>query len=59
QVGDQVIALMSTSEKIEGRTTIKDIFERELANGQEQFSFAVSRDGSTWVVSLTYSGDAG
>lgn len=58
QVGDEVVALMSTNEAIAGRTTMKDILERELSDGKEQFSFAVSRAGSIWVVSLDYSGGA-
>ncbi|MEM6593352.1 MAG: serine/threonine-protein kinase [Pseudomonadota bacterium] len=56
EVGDELIALMTTSERIEGRTSFQDIVERELANGQTDFSFAVSRGGSMWVVSMTYSG---
>ncbi|MEM9898900.1 MAG: serine/threonine protein kinase, partial [Pseudomonadota bacterium] len=56
EVGDELIALMTTSERIEGRTSLQDIVERELANGQTEFSFAVSRGGSMWVVSMTYSG---
>ncbi|MEM7470505.1 MAG: serine/threonine-protein kinase [Pseudomonadota bacterium] len=56
QVGDELIALMTTSERIEGRTSLKDIVERELAGGQTEFSFAVSREGSMWVVSMTYNG---
>ena len=56
QVGDEVIALMSTNETIDDRTSMKDILERELADGNEQFSFAVSRAGSMWVVSLSYTG---
>ncbi|MCY4335990.1 MAG: serine/threonine-protein kinase [Litoreibacter sp.] len=56
QVGDELIALMTTSERIEGRNSLQDIVERELENGQTEFSFAVSRDGSMWVVSMTYSG---
>ncbi len=58
QVGDEVVALMSTSETIQGRTSLPEILERELAEGKDQFSFAVSRAGSMWVVSLTYSGGA-
>ncbi|MEM9585204.1 MAG: protein kinase [Pseudomonadota bacterium] len=54
QIGDVVVALMSTNEAIESRTAFADIIEREHANGNEQLSFAVSRSGSMWVVSMTY-----
>ncbi len=57
QVGDEVIAYMSTSEPIIERETLSSIFTRELQNGTDEFSFAVSRDGSMWVASFTYNGN--
>jgi hypothetical protein len=56
QEGDIVSSYISTSESIDGRTTIFDIFNRELTNGVEQFTFAVQRDGSLWIASYTYGG---
>lgn len=56
QEGDIVSSYISTSESINDRTTLYDIFNRELTNGVEQFTFAVQRDGSLWIASYTYSG---
>lgn len=54
QVGDQIIAYMATSERLEGRTSLKDIMDREITAGTSQFSFAVQREGSMWIASLDY-----
>jgi len=56
QVGDELIAYMSTSEPVVERTSLPSIFTRELQNGTEEFSFAVSRNGSMWVAYYTYNG---
>ena len=56
QEGDVVSSYISTSESINDRTTLYDIFNRELTNGVEQFTFAVQRDGSLWIASYTYGG---
>jgi serine/threonine protein kinase len=53
EVGDVVTSYISTGETIDQRDSIMNIFERELANGTEQFSFAVQRDGGLWVASHT------
>ena len=55
QAGDQVFAYIPTGEFVDGRTTLKDILDRELANGVEQFSFAVRRDGAMWVGAIELS----
>jgi hypothetical protein len=56
QIGDELIAYMSTSEPVIERTSLPSIFTRELENGTDEFSFAVSRDGSMWVAYYTYNG---
>ncbi|SFS22217.1 serine/threonine-protein kinase [Yoonia litorea] len=56
RVGDVISSYIATSEAVEGRTTLYDIFARETANGVEQYTFAVQRDGSLWVASYTYGG---
>ncbi len=54
QVGDKIIAYMRTSEKVNERTSMLEILEREMAEGESQFSFAVDREGSMWIASLEY-----
>ena len=56
RVGDVVSSYIPESLAIDDRTTIADIFDRELANGVEQFTFAVQREGSLWIASYTYGG---
>ena len=56
QVGDALVAYMSTSEPVVERTSLPSIFTRELENGTNEFSFAVSRGGSMWVADYTYNG---
>ena len=56
QVGDVVSSYIATSEAIDDRKSIYDIFSRELGNGVEQYTFAVQRDGSLWIASYTYGG---
>ena len=56
QVGDVVRSFIPTSEIVNDRDTLLSIFNRELGEGTEQFQFAVQRDGSLWVASLTYAG---
>ncbi len=58
EVGDVITSYIPTSESIDGRNTLFDIFNRELENGTEQFMFAVQRDGGLWVASLAYPGAA-
>ncbi len=53
EVGDVITSYISTGETIDQRDSIMNIFEREFANGTEQFSFAVQRDGGLWVASHT------
>ncbi|MEL6642209.1 MAG: hypothetical protein AAFP98_13030, partial [Pseudomonadota bacterium] len=54
KVGDELVAYMRTSEQVDQRTSLKEILEREIADGQSQFSFAVRRDGTMWIASLEY-----
>ena len=56
QVGDVIRSFIPTSEIVNDRDTLLSIFNRELGNGTDQFQFAVQRDGSLWVASLTYTG---
>ena len=56
QVGDVVSSYIATSEALTERTSIFEVFEREIANDVEQFTFAVQRDGSLWIASYTYGG---
>ena len=58
KVGDQLIAYMRTSERVDQRTSVKSIMDREIAEGASQFSFAVSRDGTMWIASLDYAENA-
>lgn len=53
QVGDIIASFIATSEALDGRTTIGDILTREQQNGTEQLTFAVMRNGSLWVASLS------
>lgn len=57
-VGDTLIALMSTSEPLDGRTSLRDVLAREVATGATEFSFAVSREGSMWIAAMTHLGGA-
>ena len=54
QVGDVLIAYIPTSGEINTRTSLKDIFDSEVAAGTVQFNFAVNRDNSMWVAGLAY-----
>ena len=54
EVGDELIAYMRTSEQVNARTSLSDILNREIADGQTQFSFAVRRNDSNWIASLNY-----
>ncbi|WP_333714176.1 serine/threonine-protein kinase [Yoonia sp.] len=56
QIGDVVTSYIATSEPVDDRTSIVDIFTREIAAGIEQFTFAVQRDGSLWIATYTYDG---
>ena len=58
KVGDQLIAYMRTSERVDQRTSVKSIMDREIAEGNSQFSFAVSREGTMWIASLEYADNA-
>lgn len=53
QAGDVVTSYIPTSENITERDTLGRLIERELNNGTEQFMFAVQREGSMWVASMT------
>ena len=56
ELGDIIRSFIPTSEIVNERDTLLSIFTRELENGTDQFQFAVQRDGSLWVASLTYAG---
>ncbi|MEM8851986.1 MAG: protein kinase [Pseudomonadota bacterium] len=53
QRGDQVFASVDAGLRFEGPTDLRTLLERELGTDRQSFSFAVLRDGSNWVASLT------
>ena len=55
-VGDVITSYIPTGEVLDGPGSLLNIFNRELENGTEQFMFAVQREGSLWVASLSYAG---
>ncbi|MEM8536921.1 MAG: protein kinase [Pseudomonadota bacterium] len=56
QVGDVLTSYIPTGENVDGRDTLINILDREVAQGTTQYMFAVQRDGSLWVASLVYEG---
>ena len=56
QIGDVITSYIPTSESVNERDTLMNILNREIQNGTERFMFAVQREGSLWVASLTYNG---
>ncbi len=56
RIGDVMTSYIPTSENIAQRESLFDILNREIDNGTEQFMFAVQREGSMWVASLSYAG---
>ncbi len=58
QIGDRVNSLLSTFEQITDRTSLKEIFEREIAKGSQKLDFTVSRSGAMQVVSVNYASGA-
>jgi serine/threonine protein kinase len=55
--GDQVVALMPSSELIDQPTSLSGIIERELAAKVTKFNFAVNRGGDMYLVSMDYGGN--
>ncbi len=49
KIGDKVVAYLSTGERINDTITLKDLLDRELADGKTSFSFALEREGEMWV----------
>jgi hypothetical protein len=58
KAGDQLVAFVPTGERIDGRMSLPDLLMRELLAGQNNYSFAVDRDGTVWLASMTYSAAA-
>jgi hypothetical protein len=58
QAGDVIVSYIPTAEEIKLQDSLLSIFDRELGNGTDQFIFAVEREGSMWVASLSYDGAA-
>lgn len=56
--GDELVAILSTSEEVTGATTLPETLARELGAGRTRFSFAVRRGGDLWVVSMDYAAAA-
>lgn len=54
RVGDVVVAYVATSEAITDHVKLREVFQREAELGTNKFNFAVTRDGSMWVIALTY-----
>ena len=56
QLGDVMTTYIPTAEPLTERNSLLDIFNREAENGTDRYTFAVQRDGSMWVASMTYTG---
>ncbi len=56
QVGDIVKSYIQTAEPITERDSLQSVFDRELNNGTDQFTFVVERGGGMWVAALNYDG---
>ncbi|WP_322890436.1 MULTISPECIES: protein kinase domain-containing protein [unclassified Yoonia] len=56
QEGDIVTSYIPTAETLTDRDSILTILNREIDNGTDRFMFAVQRDGSMWVASVTFEG---
>ncbi len=54
QEGDIVTSYIPTAETLVDRDSLLTILNREIENGTDRFMFAVQRDGSMWVASITY-----
>jgi len=54
QIGDRVAAYIPDSRFIDGRTSLRDTIEAEVARGVTSFNFAVERGGQMWITSLAY-----
>ena len=55
ETGDQLVAFMATSERINDANSLREILERDLKTGTTSFSFAVQRGGQMWVESFNLS----
>ena len=53
-VGDEIVSYIRSNQLIDGPNTLLDLFKGELEAGQTSFNFAVLRDGTTWLASLSY-----
>ena len=54
EVGDVIKTLLATGETVDTRDALSQILDREIMAGTEQFMFAVERDGTMWLASMTY-----
>ena len=57
QAGDILFGHVGTATQINDRTSLPEIIEK-VAAGEADLTFAVSRDGNVWAVSLPYSAAA-
>ncbi|MEJ6402964.1 protein kinase domain-containing protein [Yoonia sp. 2307UL14-13] len=56
QVGDVLKGFISGEDVIDGRNTVAEIVERELAEGNQLFIFDVLRGDDRWVAMFNYAG---
>ncbi len=54
QVGDRLVAHVESSQSIADPSSLRTVLKDSLENGINQFNFAVTREGSMWVVPMTY-----
>ena len=59
EVGDVVLADLKTRRPVDGRDTLAELIETELANGGGQFAFEVQRGEDRWVAPFVYTGSEG
>ncbi|MEM7641927.1 MAG: protein kinase [Pseudomonadota bacterium] len=51
--GDQLFASVDSGKRFDGPTDLRTLLEAEMGTDRQYFSFAVLRNGSNWVASLT------
>ncbi len=59
QPGDRVVALMPGNEMIDTRDGLETLIQREIAEGNTQLNFAVSRGGTMWFATMRYAARSG
>ena len=54
EIGDRLVAHMSSSTLIDGPETLRALLEAEAAEGRSDFTFAIEREGQIWVESFSF-----